>query len=717
MLYIDVILPLAFSGQVFTYSCPDNITPPLVGARVKVPFISSVKIAIVKAVHSNTPAYKTKAILEVIDIKPIIAKQQIELMHWIADYYIVPLGQVLKHTVPIAIRSATFIPPTRIAYQLCTDKSLTQISELISKRKAAQNALSTYLKLQSDENNPYAPLAKKIILEHGATNQGLKFLVDKNIFIITTVAAKKYNSTTHAIAKYTNADATKILNFPSKPTLLYNTGDPQLFTPIICGLIEQTALEGKTTLIITPDTFSAINLADTLNSDFEIVEYHARISAAKRNETYMRVCNHPESIDVIIGTRAATLLPINNLGLVIVVQESDFGHKSEQAPMINSRDVSLVLANQYAARCVLTTSAPSMEAYTMCRMEKWQMFKIDDAKEVAKVKLLEKGRKILFSKYMLQRIKETLDAGNQVIVFQNRRGFASSVVCDDCGNIPQCQRCNVMLTLHNSDHSMRCHYCGYTTPAPKICPSCSSGNIKAQGMGTERVTEELGELFTQAQIARVDSDSVARRDAFGEVSRDIEDAKADIIVGTQLILRGLRPPRATLGIVVNADNMFLSADFRTSERAMSSLVRLRSMVGGGEMIIQSWNTVGNPTLKALEWNEVSGYYKREFEERKEMNFPPFVRLIILRLFCEEKGVLLNGATVLENKLFKKFAGRVSAPYEPAVDKIKGRYILEIMLRFERNGELSERKAVLKDIVDGFRRDYPSIESVVDVDPV
>lgn len=716
MLYIDVILPLAFSGQIFTYLCPETIAPPQIGARVKVPFITTVKTAVVAALHHNTPSYKTRAILEVIDQNPIISAQQIDLMRWIADYYICPLGQVLKNTLPTAIRSATYTPPTRTAYKLCTDKNLETITCLIAKRKAAQKALSAYLGLQTDENNPHAAVAKKVLLENGATDAGLKFLIEQGVFLSTTIDARKYNATPNLASKFTTEISASILAQQSKPSLLFNTAEPQQLTDIICGLIEQTAIKGETALIITPDTFSSIALSDRLSLDFEVVEYHPRVSPAKRNEAYMRICNHPNTLDVIVGTRNATLLPLTNLGLVIVVEEGDFGHKSDQSPMLNSRDVALVLANQHNAKCVLTTSAPSLEAYAMCRMERWEMVKINGTKKNASVKLLEKGRKILFSKYMLRRIEETIEQGNQIIVFQNRRGFASSVVCDDCGYIPQCLRCNVMLTLHTSDHTMRCHYCGYQIAEPKLCPGCSSTNIKPQGMGTERVTEELGELFPQAKIARVDSDSVARRDAFGELTRDVEDAKAEIIVGTQLILRGLKPQKATLAIVVNADNMFLSTDFRTSERAMSSLVRLRSMVSDGELIIQSWNTK-NPVLKALEWDEVSDFYRQELEQRQELGFAPFFRMIIVRLYCAGVGMLLNSAAWIDGRLQQKFGNRASAPYEPVVDKIQGRFILEVMLRLERDGALGEQKMRLKEVVDEFRKNYSTVEITVDVDPV
>lgn len=713
MLYAEIILPLAFTGQTFTYSYPEAIRL-FVGARVSVSVHGRIHTGIVSRLHTSTPTFATIDILELQDTTPIFTPLQVELMEWIAQYYLCPLGQVLRMTMPIGIRSGEYTPPTINAVRLNPDIDLELAIEALKKVTTAQKALDVYLAMQTTEE-PYAPISRKSLLQRDVKPYGLKTLLDRNIFLPLKIPAKQYGNITSEKPEVSPI-AHQIIASPT-PTLLYNSSvnDP---TPLFSELISHTSMHGKMTLVLTPDNFSAMALDLELSSTLQTAPYHTRCSSNVRSDCYLRIAQSPLSLDAVIGTRPALMLPYTNLGLIIVTQESDYGHKaSDQSPLYHARDTALMLARLHGAKVLLTTQAPSMEAYAMCRDRRWNMIQPDRERPTAQIKLLEKGKKELFSSYLIRRMEETLNEGNQIVILQNRRGFASWVLCNDCGHIPQCVRCNVMLTLHQTSHTLQCHYCGFVMPAPVTCPQCASPNIQPQGMGTERVVEQLSEKFPLVNIARVDSDSVARSDAFGELRRDIEDSKADIIVGTQLILRGLRPAKVQLAAIINADNMFISTDFRTSERALATLLRLRAMVGnGGELVIQSSNTK-NPVLKALEWNEVGSFYGRELQERAQLHYPPFVRLIMLRLMYHDKMRLLNAANELDSALQPLFGNRVTPPYEPVIDRVHDRYILEMMVRFERTSTLVAAKEVLLVALDAFRKSHSWLDMVVDVDPV
>ncbi|MFI3295887.1 MAG: primosomal protein N' [Rikenellaceae bacterium] len=721
MYYIDVIIPIPFSGETFTYSYSRDNQPPKIGVRVNVPLASKEKVAIVVAVHQTAPNLKSiKEIGEIVDPTPILTPSQIEIMRWVASYYLTPVGLVLMNYLPKAISSGTYQLPTLKAFRLNDRLDLPQIFQSLEKRKAASGALNIFLSSLPEQE--YSQTVSLRELNHkGISPTGLKQLIERGVLIEQQIERRRFTATTsrakdHAPHSEESETLFEKIQNESRPVLLYDQ-DPALCREVIGRMVEENSTQRKLALVVLPDSYSAPTMVEALGDRFEIIEHHARISAATRNKNYYRLLNHPQSVDVVVGTRSALMLPLTDLALVIVIQENDFGHKAtEKAPLINGRDLAMVVAAKHKAKTILTTTAPSLEGYAMCKYRRWAKIDVGQKKEVA-IKLLEKGKKQLFSSYMIRRISETLEQGNQVVVLQNRRGFASSLFCNDCGYTPLCQRCNVSLSIHQSSRTMQCHYCGYTTALAMSCGGCGSANVSPQGMGTERIVEDLSQLFPLATISRVDSDSITRSDLKAGSATESSSAQADIIVGTQLLVRGLTPQRVMLGVVVNADNLFLSTDFRTSERAMVSLLRLRSMIGdSGELVLQSWN-IENPVLRALSWDRIGDYYERELVDRRELGYPPVVRLIILRLYGRRPGALVTAAQELDRRLALIFGDLISPPYEPVVDRVQERYILEIMVRFERDERLESQKGLLYSTILDFRREYSWVEMSIDVDPL
>lgn len=690
---VEVILALAFDGQTFTYRCNHKVD---VGARVLVPFINKKVVGVVVSIHNEMPLYKIKDVEQVIDQTPIMSPSQIDMMRWISHYYMCPVGEIFRQIMPKGIRSADYTPPTRVGIRL-KNNDLEQVEALLKKRKAGMRALTVLLSFGED-----AQVGKRELIENGATEIGIKSLIEFDIVEIVSLPIHVYKSLTNGVSWEGES---------LKPRIFIGNRIEQSID-LIRQAMKNAGRTNGMCIVFCPNNFWAKRVAELLNDD-SVVEYHAKLSENKRSENYLRVLNAQESVGVVVGTKLALLLPYFHVSEIIVLDEASHSYKSDRSPKLNVRDCAIIMANKQLANITLTSLVPSMESFANSKFGRMDL--IDNRKEQAKVMILEKGKGQLFSRYMLNRIEEVIGAGGQVIVFQNRRGFAGSIVCNKCGYTPTCPHCNVTLTYHQSANNLMCHHCDYAIKASSRCKGCNSEELTLQGIGTERVEEQLAYHFPDARIARVDSDTVARSDAFGEIKEDIESANCDIIVATQLILSGLRVPRAMLCVVVNADNMFLSTDFRTSERIISTLTQLRAMVSQ-EIIIQATNSQ-NPLLKILEGDYLE-FFETELSERTSHNYPPFSRLVTIRLSHENPRLLERAAIDLEQVLLPIFGSRLTSPYEPIGDRrLQSKFVLELMLKLKRDANLGENKSKLDAALKTFAKRNTSIAISADVDPL
>lgn len=690
---VDVILPLAFSGQTFTYSCGEAVS---VGMRVVVPLGRKSIIGVVAKVHNDAPNYKIRSVEAVFDQKPAMSVRQIELLTWISDYYMCPLGEVYRRIIPKGIRSANYTAPTRIGYRLI-NRDLEAIAELLKKRKAALKALEALLFFGEK-----ACVSQKDMLENGATIAGINGLLKFDIVEKMEVP----------IVIYKDRKGGQLAIKESRKPILYVGRWIEDSLEVVSGAIERAIESGGMCLVLCPNNFYAQRVAELLD-DEAVIEHHAKKSENVRSANYLRILHSQNSVKAVVSSSLGLLLPYANLSEIVILDESCYSYKSDRSPRLHGRDCAMMLANLHGANVTLTSVVPSLESYANAKYNRMEM--VDLRSESATVKILEKGKCQLFSKYMLNRIEETIANGEQVIVYQNRRGFAGSIVCSRCGYTPICPHCNVTLTLHQTTNSLMCHHCDFVTPAVRSCSGCGSTEMEAQGMGTERVEEQLTHLFPQAKIARVDSDSVARSDAFGEVKDDIESVNCDIIVATQLILSGLKIPKAALCVVVNADNMFLSTDFRTSERTISTLTQLRNLVSN-ELIIQAANSQ-NPLLKVLE-GDYFDFFDEELTQRGQHNYPPITRLVTIRLTDENPRLLQSAALELEAALLPTFGNRLMSPYEPLGDRrLNGKFVLELMLRLKRDANLGQSKRIANGVITAFLKRHSTISVIIDVDPL
>ena len=703
LLYAQIILPLSFRGQTFTYSAEPNLQLE-VGMRVEVTLRGKIIVGIVASIDNTPPSYAVKSIIRTIESTPLFTPRQITAMRWVSEYYMCNLGNLFRLSIPKIIRSGDYQPPTRLAYKL-DQSQVIRNSEILKKRKAAAKALE----LLSSMGAQHHAVSLATLTAEGVSAAGLKTLFETGIAIKSNVPLRNY--LTHSITEPTLDNNTLSIVNATRPMLVIGLQLKKQL-PQIELIAQHTAAQSKQLLIITPSSITAGQIALQIDQNSllqeSVIEYHTGTSPSKKAENYLRLLNHSNTITTIVGTYHALMLPIENLGHIIVIDESNFAHKSTRDPRINARDVALYISHLYNVPITLTTQAPSMESYNALKIGAYGIVDYT-AKLKAEVRIVAKGKSNMISQYFVNQAEQTIAEGNQVVIFQNRRGYASYISCEKCGYTPSCTRCSTTLALHQSSQTLKCHQCNYAIKATALCPKCKSGAVVAQGMGTERVEEIIKELFPLKSITRIDSDNIG---SF-EKNAIIE---SDVIIGTSLIFSGIEIPRVKLTAVINADNMFLSTDFRTSERAMQTLQKLQIMATGeGELIIQT-STTDNPLLKAFENGDIISLYDKELLERKELSYPPFTRLCTIHLQHKDRKTLFHAALELDQKMQSNLRNIASPPFEPIIEKINDLFTLDFNIKIPRNQELAKLKHILQNNMDEFTKRFPYIKIIADIDP-
>lgn len=694
--YYEVLFPLSFEDQTFTYLSDLDVEIGMrVVAQLKTSAVGFATGVVVK-IHNQKPNFKLRKILSVIDNKPVFNQKQIQLMTWISQYYMCDLGSIYKQIIPEKVKKNNYSEVVETRFRL-KNRNIEQVEGVIGKRKAAQKALSALMSFGEEPN-----VTNRQWKEAGATQTGINGLLELDIVRKINVAKKIIDE---------NFEVIQTQNFiPQKPTLIVGKRADEC-SEMINEIVLKANNCGGICLVLTPNYYYS-KLVQEMIGQVGVVRYDTSIVGQKRSRAYFTVNNEQKHIKVVIGTFQALLLPFEKLTEIVVLDEASFRYKNDQMPRLNGRDTAMMLAKIHGANITLTSVVPSLEMYANVKAETVKM--VDRRGQQNKVTILEKGRKMLFSKYMIARIDETVKEGGQVVVFQNRRGFAGSIVCNNCGFVPICPNCNVTMALHQTNFTLACHHCDHTYRAFNRCPKCNSTEIQTNGMGTERIVEQLSEILPEYKIARVDSDVAARKEAFGEVIGDMESAKCDIVVATSIILGGLKIKNAKLAIVVNADNMFLSTDFRTSEKIISTLTQLRYIVDN-EMIVQVTNSQ-NPILKFLN-DDFFQFFEKELKERLDHKYPPFTRLITIRMIGEDPKMLEFVALELDRDLLPIFKHKLMSPYEPIGErKLKGEFVLEMMIKLEKNTQLQNLKNIVAEKVRTYVRKYTKVRFIIDVDP-
>lgn len=503
-------------------------------------------------------------------------------------------------------------------------------------------------------------------------------------------------------------------------------------TRVYIELIEQMLAQGRQVLYLLPEIALTTQLTHRLQRVFgdQIAVYHSKQGEAARVELWKQVQGGKP---IILGARSSLFMPFQDLGLVIVDEEHDPSFKqTEPAPRYNARDMALVLARLHGAHTVLGTATPSLETFQNAQQGKYgwvqmperfgglamPIIHIADAK-----KAQVQGRmKANFTPDLIQALKQALEQGEQAILFQNRRGYAPRLVCDGCGWTAECTNCDISLTYHKHSHTLNCHLCGTQTPQPRSCPACGQSKLIIKGYGTERIEDELQLLLPDARLARMDWDTVKKKDGHSKLIQRFEQREIDILIGTQMVTKGLDFDNVAVVGVLSADSLLYFPDFRATERAFQLMTQVSGRAGRkqkqGKVIIQAYN-MDHPVLGEVVRGEYSGFFEREIQERKDFRYPPFARLIRITLKHKKADTLQQAAQWYATGLKQALGNRVMGPAAPSVPRVRNYYLLDILIKLERNQSLiAQTKALLLDAKAQLTQQtgWSNVRINIDVDP-
>ncbi|UBZ06257.1 primosomal protein N' [Salegentibacter mishustinae] len=506
-------------------------------------------------------------------------------------------------------------------------------------------------------------------------------------------------------------------------------------TEIYIKLIEKVIENGQQALYVLPEIALTTQLIERLRAYFgdKVLVYHSKYSVNERVEVFRHILEDSEKARIVIGARSSIFLPFANLGLVVVDEEHETSFKQfDPAPRYHARDAAVVLANLFKAKTVLGSATPSLESYFNAQHHKYAFVELnrrygnvlEPEIEIVdiKTKYKKKEMKGHFSDRMLAEIKETLDVGEQVILFQNRRGFSPVLECNTCGHSPQCPNCDVSLTYHSHNNQLRCHYCGYHIAMQKKCMACDSPEITTKGFGTEQIETELKAIFPDYKTARMDQDTTRGKYAYEKLITAFEQQEIDILIGTQMLTKGLDFRKVNLVGIMNADNLLNFPDFRAHERSFQLMLQVAGRAGRtkkrGKVLIQSYNP-HHQIIQQVSMGDYAGMYKDQLEERYNYKYPPFYRLIRITLKCRDYSKTNEGADWLATGMKNVFKENVLGPEFPPVARIRNEYYKNILLKIPQQQSLGKTKKILQRIMESFKAigAFRSIKVVINVDPI
>lgn len=757
MKYVDVILPLPLPGM-FTYSVPEGMEECVVfGKRVLVPLGKSKKyIAMVVKVHQEKPSFKVKPIEQVLDATPTLLDRQYRLWSWISNYYMSPLGDVYNAAMPAGMKSAEKFKPRMELYVELTSKYRNEASlhvalNMLQRALKQSKALATFLSLShwdSLENDTPREGIKKVTKEElmneaHCTSAIVKSLIDRDILFTYEEEVGRLNTSGEShfeqikplsIAQQ-EAYNKILLQMMKKNVVLLHGVTSSGKTEVYIHLIKQALDNHKQVLYLLPEIALTVQIMERLHKVFgdRLGIYHSKYSDAERVEIWQKQMSaHP--YDVILGARSAVFLPFQNLGLVIIDEEHETSFKQQDpAPRYHARSAAIVLAGMYPdCKVLLGTATPSMESYYNAQEGKYGLVELKTRYkdiqlpeiQVVDVKDL-RHRKMMtgaYSPQLLAAIREALSHGEQAILFQNRRGFAPMVECKVCGWVPKCKNCDVSLTLHKNINLLTCHYCGYTYPVPVECPNCGSTELMGRGLGTERIEDQLTDIFPEARIARMDLDTTRTRNAYERLIDDFSSGKTNLLIGTQMISKGLDFDKVSVVGILNADSMLNYPDFRAYEHAFMMMAQVSGRAGRkgkrGKVILQTKSPT-LPVISQVVHNDYTGFYQDLLEERRAFHYPPFYHLVYVFLKHKHEQVCHQASMELGQTLRSWFGDRVLGPDKPAVAKVKTMNIRKIVIKLENGINQAKVREYLRYAQEQMSKDprYGALQIYYDVDPM
>ena len=775
----DIILPLAIA-DVYTYRVVDAAlrapqqstdcsgtplrdgVPPngygtaqaLIGRRVLVPLGKKSVIGIIYRKHEGElPAnVKVRDVLQIVDETPIVTMEQLKLWEWLSSYYMCTLGEVMAAALPSEIIDDNYSAATTQYIQLApaylAKEAQEQLFGELKRAKKQEQLVQDFLRLAQNYQ-----VERRLLLEQaGVSGAILRTLIDKGIFLEEErpiSRLRQYKGETqkpHTLDSQQSRAIEEIRkSWQEKNVTLLHGVTSSGKTEVYIHLIEEVLQQGKQVLYLVPEIALTTQLTDRLQAVFgdRLVVYHSKFSNAERVEIY-HACHGTLDIGraepygimgkgrVILGARSAIFLPFSELGLIIVDEEHEPSYKQQDpAPRYHARSAAIMMAQWYGAKVLLGTATPSIESYHNALSGKYGLVEMTErfqGLQLPKITMIDLQRQYHrkemyghFADPLVDRIREELAKGKQVILFQNRRGYAPFLQCPSCGDVPKCPNCDVSMTYHKANRTLVCHCCGHSISAPSHCPKCKT-EYRTQGFGTERLEEEIQGLFPEARVLRMDLDSTRKKDAYQTIIDRFAKHEVDILIGTQMVTKGLHFNDVSLVAVLQADSLLNQPDFRSYEHAFQMLEQVSGRAGRtgsqGEVMIQTFDPK-NSLYQHLIAHDYQGLYSEQIAERKAFGFPPYHRMIMLTLKHRDMQRLTAASSMLQQRLQQAFGSRVSGVILPSVARTQNMYVRQIRLTIEANANIVRAKELVREHI-GFVQQQSGCKGTIilpDVDPM
>src|SRR6059058_1498100 len=707
-----------------------------VGARVRVPFRDRKALATVVALLEQTNAKAVREIEALIGEGPTLSEPLLELARWISNYYCSPIETVMRSLLPQVIRKAEVGWKKQQFVELGAEQSPETIEAL--RRRAPRQA-----ELLAELDKANAPLLAAEILRRLSLNATtLRALAKRGLVKITEravardphageefVPAPELALNEEQAAAFAEIERAIASPRTAKPVLLHGvTGSGK--TEIYLHAIRETLKRDRTAIVLVPEISLTPQTVERFKSRFAesqdvVAVLHSHLSEGERHDEWHKV--HCGRARIVIGARSAVFAPLKNLGLIVVDEEHENSYKQEEAPRYHARDVAVVRAKMEKCVVVLGSATPSLESYHNAARGKYRLATLTqriDEKQMPLMRIVdlrqerrkEKAIAILSEK-LRAAIADRLDKREQTILFLNRRGFSTSLLCSDCGEARNCPNCSVALTFHRHVTRLSCHLCGHTAAVPKKCPACGKDALIYSGFGTEKVESTVAHIFPKATVRRMDADSMTRKEAYRETLRNFRTGKIDILVGTQMIAKGLHFPNVTLVGIINADLALHLPDFRAGERTFQLLTQVAGRAGrgetAGEVFVQTY-TPFSPSIQFARHHDFTGYFQQELEFRERCDFPPFKHAILITVRSAHEGRAKLSAETLVRRL-KELLGSefILGDATPApLEKLQGQFRFHILIR---GAAIMRLSRLVRETLD--KLPFPEdVIVTVDVDP-
>lgn len=690
-------------------------------------------------------------IFEALEVRNILDLQEISEILNIKNVHKVVKSLIEKRAIVVEEDLKRKYKPKLVSFLRLTEyaddeENLKVIFDELSRANKQLEALMSFIQL----SNRYGEKkeVKKLELQKTANVNAsvITQLVKKNVFEIYDIAVDRIGNYSDELIgdKTLNEHQAKALteikeHFLKKDTVLLHgiTGSGK--TEIYIKLIQDALEQGKQVLYLLPEIALTTQLIVRLQKVFgdSIGVYHSKFNENERVEIWNQVLEfeHTKSsrFQIVMGARSAMFLPFSNLGLVIIDEEHETSFKQFQpAPRYNARDAAIVLANIHKAKTLMGSATPALETFYNAQQGKYGFVELNkrhggvqlpeilcaDIKEASRKKMMKSH----FSPLLMKEMEEAFEKKEQVILFQNRRGYAPFLLCEECGHVPECNNCDVSLTYHKYSNQLRCHYCGQNKKMPNSCNACGSTRVTLKGFGTEQIEEELALYFPKIKVARMDADTTRSKNAYHQLITDFEERNIDVLVGTQMVTKGLDFDNVALVGILNADTMLNFPDFRAFERAYQMMSQVSGRAGRkakrGKVIIQTYDPYHRIIRQVIE-TDYEGMYNNELVERKQFHYPPFHRLIHFTLKHRDRDVLNAGADEFTNELKKKFGSRVLGPEFPVISRIKNQYHKNTLVKIEREASIVKVREIISELKNNFESfsSYKAVKITIDVDPM